>query len=57
MIHAGEHIVTCPRTTLPLLEWLPNAVGVTMDEVAHVVAGKDEKIAFCQILFDFLGRH
>ena len=32
-------------------------ISVTMDEVAHVVAGKDEKIAFCQILFDFLGRH
>jgi pimeloyl-ACP methyl ester carboxylesterase len=57
VIHAGEDIVTGPRTTLPLEEGLPNAVGVTMDEVAHVVAGKDEKIAFCQILFDFLGRH
>jgi hypothetical protein len=28
-----------------------------MDQVAHVVAGKEEKIAFCDILFDFLGQH
>jgi hypothetical protein len=25
--------------------------------VAHVVAGKEEKIAFGKILFDFLGAH
>jgi len=36
---------------------LPNGVGVTMDQVAHVVAGKEEKIAFCNILFDFLGKY
>jgi hypothetical protein len=28
-----------------------------MEQVAHVVAGKDEKIAFCDILFDFLQKH
>jgi len=28
-----------------------------MDDVAHVVAGKEEKIAFCKILFDFLNKH
>ena len=33
-------------------------MGVTMDDVAHVVAGKEEKIAFCgKILFDFLNQH
>jgi hypothetical protein len=30
---------------------------VMMEQVAHVVAGKDEKIAFCDILFDFLQKH
>ena len=57
VIHAGEDIVTGPRTALPLEAGLPNAVCVTIYEVAQVGAGKDEKIAFCQILFDFLGRH
>jgi hypothetical protein len=40
-----------------LEEGLRNSVGVTMDDVAHVVAGKEEKIAFCKILFDYLGAH
>jgi hypothetical protein len=32
-------------------------VGVSMDRVAHVVAGKEEKIIFGEILFDFLNAH
>lgn len=54
VIHAGQDVVTGPRTTLPLEKGLPNATGVTMHDVAHVVAGKEEKIAFCEILFPFL---
>ena len=38
-------------------EGIPNAEGVMMEDVAHVVAGKEQKIAFCEILFDFLERH
>ena len=57
VIHAGEDIITGPRTTKPLEEGLRNSVGVTMADVAHVVAGKQEKIAFCKILFEFLGSH
>jgi hypothetical protein len=40
-----------------LEEGLRNSVGVAMDDVAHVVAGKEEKIAFCKILFEFLANH
>jgi len=57
VIHAGQDVITGPRTTLPLEEGLPNAVGVTMSDVAHVVAGKEEKIAFCKILHEFLDSH
>ena len=57
VVHAGQDVITGPRTTLPLEQGLPNGVGVTMDQVAHVVAGKEEKIAFCKILFDFLGKY
>jgi pimeloyl-ACP methyl ester carboxylesterase len=57
VIHAGEDMITGPRTTMPLEEGLPNSVGVSMDRVAHVVAGKEEKIIFGEILFDFLNAH
>ncbi len=57
IIHAGQDIVTSPRTTLPLEHGIPNAEGVLMEEIAHVVAGKEQKIAFCEVLFDFLERH
>jgi pimeloyl-ACP methyl ester carboxylesterase len=57
VIHAGQDVITGPRTTTPLEEGLPNATGVTMPEVAHVVAGKEEKIAFCKILHGFLDAH
>ena len=57
VIHAGQDVITGPRTTLPLEEGLPNSIGVTMKDVAHVVAGKEEKIAFCKILHDFLDTH
>jgi len=42
---------------MPIEEGIPNAIGVTMEDVAHVVAGKEQKIAFCKILFDFLHQH
>ncbi len=57
IIHAGQDVVTSPRNTIPLEEGIPNAEGVLMAEIAHVVAGKEQKIAFCKILFDFLERH
>ena len=57
VIHAGQDVITGPRTTLPLEQGLPNATGVTMHDVAHVVAGKAEKIAFCNILLPFLAAH
>jgi len=57
IVHAGQDMVTGPRTTLPLEAGIPGAEGVLMEEVAHVVAGKEQKIAFCEILFDFLHRH
>ena len=57
VLHAGQDVITGPRTTLPLEEGLPNATGVLMESVAHVVAGKEEKIAFCDLLFSFLEKH
>ena len=57
VIHAGQDVITGPRTTKPLEEGLPNGFGVNLAQVAHVVAGKEEKIAFGNILFNFLNSH
>jgi len=57
VLHAGMDIVTSPRYTQAIERGLPNAEGVMMAEVAHVVAGKEQKIRFCELLFDFLERH
>lgn len=57
IVHAGQDMVTGPRTTLPLEHGIPGAEGVLMEEVAHVVAGKEQKIRFGEILFDFLRRN
>lgn len=57
VVHAGRDQITSPRYTKEIEALLPNAEGVTMEDVAHVVAGKDQKMRFCEILFDFLERH
>ena len=57
IVHAGQDMVTGPRTTRPLQEGIPSAEGVMMEDVAHVVAGKAQKIRFCEVLFDFLHRN
>ncbi len=57
VIHAGQDLVTSPRTTLPIEARIPGADGVLMEDVAHVVAGKEEKIRFCEILLPWLAKH
>ena len=54
IIHAGQDQVTSPRVTLPIEHGIPNAVGVMMPDVAHVVAGRKQKQRFCEILLPFL---
>jgi len=57
VIHAALDVVTSPRTTLPIEHAIAGAVGETWDDLAHVVAGKEQKIRFCKRLFDWLGSH
>jgi 3-oxoadipate enol-lactonase len=54
IIHAGQDQVTSPRLTLPIEKGIRGAQGVLMADVAHVVAGKDQKRRFCEILLPFL---
>jgi 3-oxoadipate enol-lactonase len=57
ILHAALDIVTGPRTTLPIQHAIPGAIGETWDDLAHVVAGKAQKIRFANTLFDWLSRH
>ena len=43
-----------PATTLPIEQGIPNAKGVMMDDIYHIVAGKAQKVRFCEILLGFL---
>ena len=54
IIHAGHDIVTSPRNTIPIEQGIPGARGYMWDEVGHVVAGKAEKIKYCELLYGFL---
>jgi pimeloyl-ACP methyl ester carboxylesterase len=57
IIHSGQDQVTGPRTTLPLEHGIPGAEGALMKDVAHVVAGREQKAAFAKLLLAFLERH
>ena len=57
VIHAALDTVTSPRTTVPIEKAIPGAIGETWDDLAHVVAGKEQKIRFCERLFSWLGSH
>jgi pimeloyl-ACP methyl ester carboxylesterase len=55
IIHAGKDVVTAPRTTLPIEQGIAGAKGLLWEDVAHVVAGKEQKIRFASTLFEWLG--
>lgn len=57
VLHAGLDQVTGPRTTQPIQDAIPNAEGYLMPEAAHVIAGKEQKQKFSELLLDFLARH
>lgn len=54
IIHAALDQVTSPRNTLTIERAIPNAKGLLWDDVAHVVAGKEQKIRFAKTLFEWL---
>lgn len=57
ILHAALDQVTSPRTTLPIEQAIPGAVGETWADLAHVVAGKTQKIRFANTLFEWLSKH
>jgi pimeloyl-ACP methyl ester carboxylesterase len=57
IVHAGRDIVTGPRTTLPIERAIPGAEGVLLPDVAHVIAGREQKEQFARLLLSFLEKH
>lgn len=57
VLHAHQDQVTGPRTTQPIEDAIPNAVGYHMPDAAHVIAGKAQKLEFGRVLCDFLSKH
>jgi 3-oxoadipate enol-lactonase len=56
IIHSHMDTVTGPRMTRPIQAGIPHAEGLDLLEVAHVVAGKEQKIEFCEVVLEWLGR-
>ncbi|MBS0579633.1 MAG: alpha/beta hydrolase [Proteobacteria bacterium] len=57
VIHAGLDQVTSPRTTRAIEAAIPNCRGLHWDDVAHVVAGKEQKMRFADTLLAWLAEH
>jgi pimeloyl-ACP methyl ester carboxylesterase len=57
IIHAALDQVTNPRMTVPIERAIPGARGETWEDLAHIVAGKEQKIRFANMLFDWLASH
>ncbi len=57
IIHAALDQVTSPRTTAVIERAIPGAESITWADVAHVVAGKEQKVRFANTLFDWLSSH
>lgn len=57
IVHAGRDLVTGPRTTRPIEDGIPGAEGILLPDVAHVVAGREQKAHFAALLLEFLERH
>jgi 3-oxoadipate enol-lactonase len=54
IIHCPLDTVTGPRLTRPIEEGIPGARGFVLDGAAHVVAGREMKARFADLLLGFL---
>lgn len=53
VVHAGRDVITRPDMTELIEDAMPNARGVYWPDIAHVIAGKEQKILFDEILRTF----
>jgi len=54
IIHCPLDIVNGPRLTKPIETAIPHARGVTLDGAAHVIAGREMRAKYAEVLLGFL---
>jgi pimeloyl-ACP methyl ester carboxylesterase len=54
VLHAGSDLITPPRLTRRIAAGIPGAVAIDWPALAHVVAGKEQRVRFDAIIGDFL---
>jgi hypothetical protein len=54
VLHALLDSITTARHTQLIEDLIPNCIGVTWPDAAHVVAGKEQRMRFDALLKDFL---
>ena len=54
VVHAGRDIITRPDMTRILEEGIPGAIGYDWPEIGHVIAGKEQRMRFDEILTKFI---
>ncbi len=54
IVHSLQDMVTGARLTKPIEHAIPGAKGIDLPDVAHVVAGKEQKIKFAKLVHDWL---
>lgn len=57
IMHAGLDQVTGPRITKVIEQGIPGAQGILLEDSAHVIAGKELKKKFADIVLNFLDAH
>jgi pimeloyl-ACP methyl ester carboxylesterase len=55
VLHAGADVITAPRLTRPLEHGIPGARGVLWPDLAHIIAGREQRARFDDLLSDFYG--
>ncbi len=56
VLHAGADVITPPRLTRALADELPKVESLEWPDLAHVVAGRQQRARFDGLLADFLNR-
>ena len=56
VVHAGQDVITRPEMTKVLEHGIPGAEGFDWPEIGHVIAGRDQRKRFDDLISDFISR-
>jgi 3-oxoadipate enol-lactonase len=57
VLHGEQDILTPPRLTRAIEAGIPGAIGESWSDMAHLPAGRDQKLRFNDLVGDFLDAH